>query len=76
MKIVEVEWVDSNILHGWQNEINDCDVALCNEVGYLAHEDEDKVILARGISSFGLLNSPIAIPKGCVKSIKELTANE
>ncbi len=72
MRRVEVEWVDSNILHGWQVDTVDCNVALSNELGYLISEDDDKIILARGISSFGLLNSPMAIPKGCIKSFKEL----
>ncbi len=72
MKRVEIEWVDSNILHGWQADTADCDVALSNELGYVVSEDDEKIILARGISAFGLLNSPMAIPKGCIKSIKEL----
>ena len=72
MKKVQVEWVDSNILHGCQSDLDNCDVALTEEIGYLIKEDDDKIILARGISSQGFYNSPMAIPKGCIKSVKEM----
>uniref|UniRef100_A0A6M3JJJ6 Putative structural protein n=1 Tax=viral metagenome TaxID=1070528 RepID=A0A6M3JJJ6_9ZZZZ len=72
MRIVKVKWVDSNIIHGWQSNIDDCDVALSDEVGFLVKENEETIILARGVSQYGLLNSPMAIPKGCIKSIKEM----
>lgn len=72
MKIVMVKWVDSNICHGWHGDANDCDVARSDDVGYLVNEDDEKIILSRGVSQYGLLNSPMAIPKGCIISIKEL----
>ena len=71
-KMVSVQWADSNIMHGWQSDLISCDVAVSDEVGYLVQDDEDKIILARGISSQGFYNSPMSIPKGCIKSIKEL----
>jgi hypothetical protein len=72
MKHVEIEWVDANILHGWQASFEDCDLAESKESGYLVHEDKEKIIIARGYSKHGLYNSPMSIPKGCIKSIKEL----
>ena len=72
MKIVKVTWVDSNIQHGWQSNTTDCDVALCDDVGYLIDENDEKITLSRGVSQYRLLNSPMAIPKGCIKSIKEM----
>ncbi len=71
-KRVLVEWIDSNIMHGWQTDLNDCNVALTEEMGFLIKEDDEKIVLARGISSQGFYNSPMAIPKGCIKSIKEM----
>ena len=71
-KAVLVSWLDSNILHGWQDNAKICKVAISEELGYLIHEDEEKITLARGISDGGLFNSPMAIPKGCIKSIKEM----
>ena len=72
MRIVKVNWTDSSIQHGWQGDINECCVALCDDVGYLVDQDDEKIILARGISNAGFFNSPLAIPKGCVISIKEM----
>ena len=72
MKKVLIEWVDSNIQHGWRPDAKDCDVALTSEIGYLIQEDNDKIVVARGYSQYGFYNSPMAIPKGCIKSIKEL----
>jgi len=72
VKIVKVKWIDSSIQHGWQEDINGCCVALCDDVGYLVGEDDEKIILARGVSNAGFFNSPLAIPKGCVKYIKEM----
>ncbi len=72
MKKVLIEWVDANIQHGWQGDTSDCNIALTEELGYLIEEDNDKIIVARGISQYGLYNSPMAIPRGCIKSIKEL----
>ena len=72
LKKVLIEWVDSNIQHGWQSNTNDCNVALTEEVGYLVQEDTEKIIVARGYSQYGFYNSPMAIPIGCIKSIREL----
>jgi len=72
MKKVLIEWVDANIQHGWQLDTSTCDVALTEEIGYLVEEDNKKIIVARGYSQYGLYNSPMAIPLGCIKSIKEL----
>ena len=71
MKHVEIEWEDANILHGWQGE-PDCPLATSKESGWIWYEDIDKVIIVRGYSAYGLYNSPMAIPRGCIKSIKEL----
>jgi len=64
--------MDSSIQHGWQEDINECCVALCEDVGFLVEEDDEKIILARGVSQTGFVNSPMAIPKGSVISIKEM----
>ena len=72
MRIVKVNWTDSSIQHGWQADVNECFVALCDDVGYLVDEDDEKIILARGISNADFLNSPMAIPRGCIRSIKEM----
>lgn len=72
MKLVKVKWHDSNIQHGWQVDTNDCSVALCEDVGWIIHEDDKMIIMARGISDHAFFNSPMAIPRGCIIEIKEL----
>ena len=71
MKHVEIEWYDANILHGWQSE-PDCPLALSKESGWIRHENDEKIVVVRGYSELGCYNSPMAIPKGCIKSIREL----
>ena len=73
MKKVLVEWVDSNILHGWQMEGEiPCDLANCESIGYLKNEDTEKVVLSQTQSNYGAHMGVLAIPKGCITSIKEL----
>lgn len=73
MKIVLVEWEDSNIIHGWRdaNENGDT-LAHCKTVGFLKSEDDKKIVLAMGVSEFGSMIECITIPKGCLKSMKEM----
>ncbi len=71
MKLEKIKWWDSNIQHGWQPDIDNCDLALCEEVGWVVYENDEAIIIARGISD-NLYNSPMAIAKGCVIERKEL----
>lgn len=73
MKKVLIEWVDSNILHGWQMEGEfPCSLAECETIGYIKDEDEDKIVVTQTVSSYGANMGVLAIPMGCVKSVKEL----
>ena len=73
MRKVIVEWVDSNELHGWQMEGEvSCGLAMCESVGCIKSEDNDKLILIQTTSNYGAHMGVLAIPKGCIKSIKEL----
>ena len=69
---VEVTWVDSNCLHGWQEPEVKTEIAEVSSLGFLISEEESKLTLAPSVSEYGLIFNPIAIPKGCIKSIKEL----
>lgn len=73
-KMVLIEWVDSNIMHGWRisEEANEDTVAHCKTVGFLKSQDDEKITLVMGESDFGSVIECITIPKGCIKSIKEL----
>ena len=73
MKRVEINWVDSNIFHGWQLEgEQSCGLAVCKSLGYIKSEDDEKIVLTQTQSSYGAHMGVLAIPKGCIKSIKEM----
>ncbi len=73
MKKVIVKWEDSNVVHGWQmNGETPYELALCESIGYVQFEDDIKLALIQTISNFGAYMGVLSIPKGCIKSIKEL----
>ena len=72
MKIVRVEWRDSNTLHGWQYGEQETELAKCETIGFLIKEDDDKLVVAQTVSSYGAQMGITVIAKGCIKSIKEM----
>jgi hypothetical protein len=79
MKRVEVTWIDIISSDGWhdQNKL-DRFVTTVNpviQIGYLYEEDEDQIVLLDSYFSdkqtYGGIHT---IPKGCIKSIVELSA--
>ena len=73
MKKVIIKWEDSNVVHGWQiNGETPYELALCESIGYMPVEYDDKLVLIQTISNFGAYMGVLSIPKGCIKSIKEL----
>jgi len=71
MKIVVVEWADSTTSTGWEND-PDLELCICETVGYLAKKTREKVVLIQSISDGNNVDNKFAIPRGCIKSIKEL----
>ena len=74
MKKVEVTWVDANIMHDWalKQEVEQDGLPTVKSMGYLFMEDDDKIVIVMGWSNYGAYIERKAIPKGCIKSIKEL----
>ncbi len=74
MKMVLVNWVDSNIMHGWRlaGEHTEDSVAECQTIGFLEREDENKIVLVMGTSNLGSVIESFIIPKPCIKSIRKL----
>ena len=73
-RMVLIIWVDSNIVHGWisPGEASSHHVAEAQSVGFFVKEDDKEIVIAMGESETGLLIECKAIPKGCIKSVKEL----
>ena len=74
MKRVEVECVDTNIMHGWagKDEVSTDNLPDTWFMGYVFSEDSEKLILVMGYSNYGLYIERVTIPRGCIKSVKEL----
>ena len=71
-KMVLVNWVDSDVLHGWFAEDIRNEMAQCRSVGILLSKNKETVDLAMGDSNRGLVLEKLSIPQGCVVSIHEL----
>ena len=72
-RMVLVEWLDSNVVHGWRpDDCKEDNMAHCRTVGILKAEDEMKITVVLGDSDCGSVLESITIPKGCVTQIREL----
>jgi len=73
MRVVLISWLDSNVTHGWDlkdDVVND--VAHCETAGIVYAEDEDKITVVLAESDCDSTLERLTIPKGCIKSIREL----
>lgn len=72
-KIVLIDWVDSNCIHGWRpDDCKDDTFANCRSVGILKYADDEKVTIALGESDCDSVFETITIPRGCIKGMKFL----
>ena len=71
MKRLEVEFLDSNFMHGWESETKD-DLAAVTVIGYYKSEDDEQLTLTMAYSNFGLRFAKLSIPKGSIRTISEL----
>ena len=71
MRRLEVEFYDSNFMHGWESESQD-DLAAITAVGYYKSEDDKQLTLTMAYSNFGLRFAKLSIPKGSIRTISEL----
>ena len=83
MKIIEVDWVDSNGFSGWdrtdrRKEDTLKDTMLCKSVGYLLDRKPDRIILTQSQSFYtdaenaNSVDSTLIIPTVAVKKIRIL----
>ena len=71
MRRLEIEFYDSNFMHGWDGDSDDS-LALATVIGYFKSEDDEQLTLTMAYSDFGLRFAKLTIPKGSIKSRKEL----
>lgn len=79
---VEVEWIDSNSVTGWHPEtealmdIERPDHMLCCSIGYVIHEDENKLVITNGFAAQGAglrdVGDVMSIPKVAIRDTKYL----
>lgn len=77
-RIVHINWIDSGGDGRWlsrEDVINQGGLAHCESVGFLIHEDEDKIMIAGSVNKTPPNNDVhayLAIPKVAVLSITDL----
>ncbi len=72
LKRLEIEFYDSNFMHGWEGDDVKDELALATVMGYFKSEDDGQLTLTMAYSNFGLRFAKLTIPKGSIKSRKEL----
>ena len=72
MKRVEIEFADSNIMHGWESMDEIDYLANATAIGYLKSEDDEQITIVMAKSEMGSVFEKFSIPKAATKSIKEL----
>jgi hypothetical protein len=72
LKRLEVEFYDSNFMNGWEGKEVEDTMALATAIGYLKSEDDEQLTLVMAYSDYGLIFAKLTIPKGSIKSIKEV----
>ena len=71
MKRVEIDFYDSNFMHGWEAESED-ELAKVTAIGFLKSEDDSQLTIVMAYSHFGLKFAKLTVPRSSVVSIKEV----
>lgn len=77
MKTLIIQWVDSNSTFGWHSEDERPDVVYITSSGYAVHDDDAQIVLAQSVDiANDRYHNTIAIPRACIKDIKEIVESE
>ena len=71
MKVILIEWLDSTSSSGWDSAF-DLELSNCKTVGFLVKKDKEKVVVIQSNSDNVHSDGRFAIPRSCIKSIREL----
>lgn len=76
MPVVEVVWIDSNHMRGWQNlhtlETDTGNDLECSSVGYLFRDNAECVTLIQSTSETGMFDAIQTIPKRCIVTMQTI----
>lgn len=56
----------------WVAKDGEDEVAHCKSVGYLVKKDREKIVIAQSLAQDGDVMNKFVIPRGCVRSIREI----
>ena len=77
MKLVLVEWLDSNAVNGWhpKQQFQNDGISKCQSVGILMKETPKEIALVLNLSG-ELWSDAIYIPKSCITRMRQLKVKE
>lgn len=71
MKIVYIEWIDSQGYDGWQYaSFKPGTNLICKSSGFLFEETKEAITICHSVGPNGGPHSPLTIPKIAIKKIK------
>ena len=70
--VVCIKWVDAVASNGWAKHGKSERPMLCTSIGFIDCEDEEQITVAATFSG-NETNNRISIPKGWIKSRREVT---
>jgi hypothetical protein len=77
MKIVECLWIDAARVGRWLDEDETVTLQPVATVGWLIEDLDDRVVIAASFcGDDGSYGDAIAVPRGCIKSLVELSPNK
>lgn len=72
-KLIYIEWVDSNVQHGWaEDEGIPPSLAMCQTAGLFDCETAEYISVVLSRSDLGSHMERLIIPKGCIRKVKRV----
>jgi hypothetical protein len=73
-KIVWIEWLDSNLNHGWlemESVAREVEHLRCHSVGFIVGENDDVISISTSWDLSKFFVDPLSIPKRSITKIQE-----